>query len=772
MSVRLLARALGVVVGPAIVLAGAARLLTPAPTLSEDALAFDRMVQRSRSEVVVVGASFAHADIEPRALADTLSPGGPPALVLQVSASTAPVWYALLKERVYGNGLSPALIVLPVSISTLMTTRLAPSQMKKLVDQMPVADEVVARRTLGSVSFPWFERVLDARGDVRDLLLHAFRDAPPRLLLGADRAAVEAAGAEVFGEHHEEAAGRALPTVEAREDDPVATGGGWMVDDPAESYLADIVALAEAHGARVAVVLPPTTKAKAHGQTVDPAVEARVVAWAAEHGVAWVDHRGLPWDESHFRDGRHMRTQAARTFTELVAGELRTFLDEGHLSLTGADRPVASRVERTGEPPALPPVRWVPTEGPCNGNIPLPGFEFLGKKAMDEVFPRLVSPIGVWEGGSPLAVPLKKGDCTGTAIHRASLSVSRRSADGPPLTLGWAAEVPAGTATEPVYWVYPGTTLTWTFFEDWPAPPRAVELAAGAIGPGGGAPVLLVGDVATPVQVNGHAATASAVPPTSGRWTVGVRSPPDGPFLVIRSLGVRVGEDLRSVVAPPAARSLDVFQKDGWTVTGAVPAPPVYPVHVDGPSGWFEIPWKLTADCSPLRVRRGAELLPEMPKGKRREGTGTRLAGGRLSFDVAPGTDGARDYAAVYDPDPRCAKVCKECLEQAWLYPGQSIEAEIPDKKRVAFAAPVVRLRLDLTMDEPAPDPAAPFSVRVRVGEEVLAERVLTPGDFDDTVEIPLARPVAPSDPGPLRVAFSADPHLPPVLLMSSFVDQ
>ncbi len=763
---------LGAVVGPAAVFAGALRLLTPEPVVGERGVTLDGVANRHRdAEVVVIGASYANTDIDPVTLADKLDPGGPSVLVLQVGASAAPVWYAILKERVFGNGIEPKHIVLPVSITTALMTRLSPSQESKLTDQMPIPDDVVARRSYGARQFPALERLLGNRGAVRDPLLHAFRNAVPRWLLGVESAAVESAGTAVFGEQHDEADARVFSIVgdeDEEEDSGRSAARGWTVDDPDESYLSDIADLADANDARLALVLPPTIKGKDYGQVAAPEVEARVIAWAERRGVALLDYRGLPWDQSRFRDGRHMRKEAAKEFTAMIAADLLRAGGGGGLAVVGADRLVV----RSGTPPTLPDVRWIPAGEPCSGTIPVPGFAFLGKKATAELFPRLISPIRVWEGESPLGTTLKKGECTGTAVHRAAFAVSRRQADGPPLVLRWAEEVPLGPAEEPIYWVFPGTTLTWSLDAPWRTPPTSVELTASALGPGTGLAELEVGGARVPIQVAGSDASATVPAPAGDGWTVAVSSPVDGPYLVLRTLAVRAGEATMSLVAPPRPRRLELLHKDAWTVVGNPPPLPSFTPRSEGGASWFEMPWRAAGDCSPLRVEHAGALLPKMPPGRRREGMGTRHTQNKLTFDALPGTDPLRDYTVVYDPDRRCPKLCRECLEEVWLDPGDTLTAEVPARRRMAFAADLFRLRLSITMDQRPADPAATLGVRVTLGDEVLATRALVPAEFGPMIDIPLSSPVAPGAPGALRVTYVSDPALPPVMVMSSLEDQ
>ncbi len=755
---------MGAVLGPVAVFVWAFQLLTPVRQLGGSAVAIDRLLRQQRAEVLVVGASFAGSDIDGPSLGRRLSPSGSEALILQLSASSAAVWYAALKERVYGHGHRPGLIVMPVSLTTAMLTRLPPGHMAMLSEQMPVPDEVVVRRSFGNDRFPAWQRILDARRSVRDLGLHAFRDAPPQLLLGRGGAAVEAAGVSVFGEHHEAAGQRALPAAEMTEGEAGVDGRGWMVSDPDESYLSDLADLADRHGARLVVVLPPTIEVK--GQSLAPEVEAAVVAWAARRGVGLLDYRKLGWGASQFRDGLHMTKTAAKEFSDLVADGIQALEGAGVLDVEWMGELVPSVVVRTGEPPALPPVEWVAGAEPCAGAVPVPGFELLGKRALARVVPGVESPIELWEGGRVLPAPLGKGECSGSATHRVAFVVSRREAAGAPLSLRWSAAVPTGTAADPAYWVLPGTTLTWTFSAPWGGAVAGIDLEAVVVGDGVGAPVLAAGAVSTPVSVEAGGATASLVPPPAGGWTASVSSPPDGPYLLVRTLAARVGGASRNLVPPPRERRLDLLRAGRWSVASALPEPPKVPVGYDPAGASFELGWVASVDCSPVRVSHGGTLLPEARPGK--AASGTRHIQTRLTFAPLPGTSAEEDYAVAYDPDRGCKRLCSACAEQLWLYPGERLLSVVPERDRAVADAVLGRMVLDVLPAWPPDAAAARLRVTLALGDEALLDIEVLPEQFSTVLDLPLSRPLRSAERGELRTVFQADALLPPLLVTSS----
>lgn len=764
---------LGAILGPLVVFWAANHALAPRRALDPKAIAFDKQLRAHPPEVVVLGSSWARTDIDPARLATRLKTKPAKVSVLSVGLTTAPVWYAMLRERVYGNDCKPRLIVLPVSLGGALVVRPSAIRMAELYQQMPVPDEVVSRRTLGDPTEVRIQWLLSHRGDLRDPLLNAFRDLLPRRVLGQDADAVAAAGLRVFGKEHERADARALPGVEL---ETRAEGGsfGWLsATDPAESYLADMVRLAKENGAEVVVALPPTIGEASAGQAVPPELEQATVRWAKDNGVHWIDLRQLPWDESYFIDGDHLRKNAARLFTDLVADQL---LGE-HLAADAADQArsverLAATVRRQGTPPDPGPVRAKPGKDPCDLSIAAPDYGFLSQLGTENIFPRLRSPLRVREGKQLLQPTAIRGTCTGTAVHRARIAVSRLQANGPPLKLVWAEDIPDGEGDEATWWVYPGTALVWTFPEAWTPEegPATVILRAGALGPGAGVPVLRIGDEKAPLQKSGNFSTASLPAPTRGPWSLVVASPKRGPFLFVDSLTLRAGSRTATVVASRYPHRLDLFDPAGWRVDTAPPELEKMPIRTWGDKSWFQVPWNSFSYCSPFRVSYAGSLLMEAELGPHDGAKGTWHGENRLRFEALPGTDPKVGYRAVYDPDRRCARLSPDSAEQVWLYPGETLKIEVSPERRAAFESPLVRLVLKPTPAFEASD-AAVLKINAHLGEQLLLVHEVRGGALELPIDLVLPSPLDPAAEGLLSVTLSSSPDLPPLLLLGSGED-
>jgi len=766
------ARAVGAVLavlGPALVLASASLVTNPSPSLGKQALVFDRIVKKQAPKVVVLGASFASADIDPRTLAGRLGLPEDKVAVLPINASSAPVWYAVLKERVYGNAVKPDLVLLPVALGSALVRQPKQTQLVQLLEQMPTPDETVARRCMGGPTAARLRMFLAHRGDLRAPVLGAFRGALPRLLLGKDDRALTAASAIALGEMHGSKDPRALPGVEVEMniDDLAEADGG----DPTDGFLADIVDLAEGNGARVAVVLPPVMVASSSGQRAPADVEEKLERWAEDRHVAWIDLRDLSWDAGQYKDNRHLRPAAAKRLTDLVADALGAAAPAAGGGSEGGL--LASTVVREGTPPTLEIQRIRPRGEPCEVAIAIPDYAFLGQKALDALSAQIRSPIHVFEGDRLLRPGADGKGCAGTAYHRVGIAVNRFEPEGPPLRLAWSDELPDGEGAGAKYWVYPGTSLVWSVPEPWPGGGQeaSVELRVGLLGPGEGAPELAVDAQKAPLERQGGYAVARLPLRASGAWKVTVRSPEDGPFLFVDRLDLAAGDRAASLVVSEGARGLELFAPGSWSVEDPPPAPPPMKLIVKGETIFFRAPWKAFSYCTPLRVRHDGELLPELPPENRAGRTGTKHVEGWLYFDPLPGTDPKVGYEAVYDPDRRCEPLGEGVAEQIWLYPGDVLEGAIPATARAKFGAPLVRLRLAPTLASPAPEGAG-LSLRLSLGDELLLDRTLAGAELQQTQELKLPRPILPEDGGALRITIRSSPELPPVLLLGSLEER
>jgi hypothetical protein len=171
-GVRPLTRLLALLL-PTLILLGVGHILTrPIPwEPSPKAVLLDKLAKKGPYDVVVVGPSIAGSDIHPVLLGRLLGEDYRRVLVLAHEGSTAPTWYAMLKDRAYKNGLRPKVVVISGVLNGLLATYVPPSQRAAILAHLPEPDAVLLKKTWGSSRSPTMDRALEHRAALR---------APPR----------------------------------------------------------------------------------------------------------------------------------------------------------------------------------------------------------------------------------------------------------------------------------------------------------------------------------------------------------------------------------------------------------------------------------------------------------------------------------------------------------------------------------------------------------------------------------------------------------------
>lgn len=764
------------VLGPIVVVGVAWRVLAVEETVEIGPLAqeFDKRVEAARgANVVVIGASFAHSDFDKAALSAAISPSAKPALILSSPSSSAPVWYAMLKERIYAHGLKPELVIIPVSVPTALTVRLLPTQAGRLTEQMPVLDDVVLARSYGALVPARVQQVLDRRATLRDPLLEQFRTAFPRLFFGADRTAVDNAGTAVFGEQHASADARAIPVVEARA--AAAQDTSMAVEDPEASYLEDLANLVEEHGGQLAIVLPPQAPGTAGTRLYAPAIEGALVEWANRRGVGWIDLRTIGWDATHFSDELHMTPEAARTFSTMVGERLAAMGALTGEKLAAAVLPlVPASVRRVGDPPPLPAITVEPGKEPCVETIKVPGLEFLGWAQTGKVAAGIRSPLAVWEGDTLLEPKDGGQGCAGSWRQKDNIVARRRAADGPPLRVAWSESVPDRAGKDEFYWVFPGTAIEWAFEQPWSTTAGAPTVVGEVLAFGTGAAELVVGDRAAPFVSAGQRLRATIPAPTAaGAWQVAIRSPVGGPFLLVRRLRVEAGSESTPIVSDPPERQVDILGSQNQTVEGAPPAVGPFKSGKGDTTGWFVVPRLSYGNCTPYRVWKGDRPLDRATLGPRNGALpgigGTRQVGDKLFFALSEGAPG--ELRVRLDEDRSClAAATKGGGVSTWLYGGDHLRVDVPFPRRFALAGDVQRLILrgDPVEIEYA---SVQVGVRVTLGADVLVDQAIDLAALPAGVAVPLARPAPVSGKEAFVVELTMPTGAPPTMMRVRIAD-
>jgi hypothetical protein len=276
---------------------------------------------QSERRVLVLGNSFANANLDPDELARQIGIRPVKVGVIAIPNSVSSHWYAILENAVFGPGYRPELIVVVSSLQAMLTVEpySEVSRQNLLVHlrpSEPVLDRYVARGP------PWLERWSSQRLLWRQAALDTLRDRSVGLVFAGD---TEAAMRRVFREdelqRHRDA-GRSVPVVGLGEGGQVAPVARSSVE---RSLLGELSTLCEDHGAGLLMIRPPSAPRTPRDlrDVVGEGVPEAAAALLAERGHRLLDevHRKLP--RGAFDNPRHMTAEGATTFTGLIGDDLR-----------------------------------------------------------------------------------------------------------------------------------------------------------------------------------------------------------------------------------------------------------------------------------------------------------------------------------------------------------------------------------------------------------------------------------------------------------------
>lgn len=785
----------------------------PAAQKSATVLAMEKEVA-SDPPVLVLGASKVFTDIDAAQLARALGVGEKGVVKLNVSASTAPVWFAILENRVYGTGKNPKLVLVYSTFDWVLATRpVGEEQRAWLLAQMNPDDAVLRRKSLGEgAGGAGWERVRRRRTEAHSGLLGWIRNAAVGLFFAppgtADRVA---SGAEIaapaldalFGMQagiEARAPTRAIPIAERALPEAVVES---RVED---TLLPDFVAMTNAHGTRLVFVNAPVRANVEAGFRVDPEMMAASLTLLNEGGAGYLDLWDLRLGDASFGDAAHLNGPGRAAVTKVLAERLVAMGALGDGPMTKAELPVdhaPSRVTREGTPPELPAL--APVRGPhaCGWEAGVAGLREINDFALQAAGFGQVSPLLVFEDGVPLLPHANRDQfdlaCSGAFRHQDySVKFSPSGADPAAAasrryTLGFSPDAPIRTADgHEAWWVYPGTTLTMEFDEAPAGGPFGVVIDVVRLGGGkaekgpkggpkvaGGAsdPVVRVGDgpETTMTGVGVFRSAAFAAPAPTGPWRVSVRAPADGGYVLLRRLVVGNRDDARYIVGAAGGGSANVLSADSAYAAGPVALPPLGPPK-EGPrfTSWdlagLPVPdtdalWKVASvsGCSPIRLTEDGTALPSPVVRERdlKDGPGRYAQAGMTLFATAsdgssPASNG-RAYAVALEATRRCRGL-------RWLYPGDVVTFTVRSELLGELTADATRFELGAAV---VGDNAGEGTVRVRVGGDVYLDTTFSLATLNQTPPSwAFDRPV-PRGPEPVTIELSI-PATAPYLLLTS----
>lgn len=430
---RAVAALIGLVAAPTVALATGVAL-TPAARELESRLT-------APVDVVVLGNSKVRTDLDFAALFAALPAPAPRYVPLGVNGTQAPVWFAVLKERVYGTGKKPRGVVIYAPLSAALVTTLPNANARAaLAQQLTPASVPSLLRPFG--------------GSLPDSELSKYLNAIGPACAGTHTKAPELSAAVA-----------PLPVE--------------------QSFLAEIVHLAAQNGARVLYVRQPTAPSGALEDEVSPADEAAARALLREANGGWLDLRAEFADERWYGDGVHMNEAGRAAVSAALARELTGMGDW----LGGAPLPnpafVAPRAAPAWTAPPTAPVITFTSTGPCRAVATLP-------PELAALTPARLAAAG-FAGASPLRVQLgpkdlPSGALTGACDHRwnidgtllvAAVEAKRTSAIHVTFTTTANADGDAGPVG---WWIGPGSNLRVetlggdTALRGWAAPNAAIRV--------------------------------------------------------------------------------------------------------------------------------------------------------------------------------------------------------------------------------------------------------------------------------------------------------
>lgn len=316
----------------------------------DDVAALERVL-RDAGEVhaVVLGDSIAISAFDPAVLGESLPPSAAPVVDLMVHGGRAPDWYAILKNRVFGAGHRPSLVILSSNVGFFDDAPVADPD--RVWAQATDDEPVLARDVFGiDPDDVWLHRRLAARVRLRDQLLDTIPWALAALPLG-DR------GDPRVGSDHFRVKGSIDRVLQQRGRSNAPQAGGFQLgteglDLPAQlgtgamgPLLDDIVGLATGHGAQVVVLLTPFPGG-APPADLDP---TRIVSGLVDVGADVLDLGGLPVPQSAFVDAVHFDPVLRPYLSQTAGKELARLVRLG--ARKGPGRYVPVKVRRGGADP-------------------------------------------------------------------------------------------------------------------------------------------------------------------------------------------------------------------------------------------------------------------------------------------------------------------------------------------------------------------------------------------------------------------------------------
>ena len=236
------------------------------------------------------------------------------------------------------------------------------------------------------------------------------------------------------------------------------------------------------------------------------------------------------------------------------------------------------QLTRDGKLPELTHDPATRTESTCGYQINARHLYALSNQRLSKMVDiGRVSPVVVLEDGKPLSGFATTRDfeenCAGAfnfgrnAVRFSPTDERHEDAEAHTYTLALSSDFPLATPDGDAWWAYPGTRIDIAFPDDAGLAGQAIELVVTGSTPQGRVltpPLLQLSEdkILLEEDATGWMGRLPITVP-DGAWTVSLVIPSDGPYMVITSLTVHHGEEVRSILPTSTQRGGSVVTPEG-----------------------------------------------------------------------------------------------------------------------------------------------------------------------------------------------------------------
>jgi hypothetical protein len=816
------------IAGPALVLGLAIQWFgqPPEKQLSEDAIATETALQEAPPGVVLLGNSMTRRGVDANQLSKAL---GVPVSNLAVNGTSARIWYLVLKNRVFANGHKPhAVIVLGAARTLLAAEPLSGIENVHAAGHREPIEPVIDAKVHGDSPMPieWLWATWK-RDLLRTNILDGIRRTAVEWFFSAE---VSDAGIDadtwakaqldtVFGGEDNlisVTAARVIPVVEVGETTQEKTS--LTID---ETFMPDLVALAQEHGTRLMFVRMPVAPS---GPTItypqllelsDAPVEhlwKHALTWLSDQDAGYVDLRNMRLDDADFVDFLHANKHGRRKITQQLGEQLKRIDLMGDEPLPRVVNLSPTPLKRSGSLPKVGQLqldRAKRKDKDCRWEIPTDSALSLAAGPLAKLGIANASPIEVRMNKRLIPQSVKLHDvtaspCSETAFVGKKTTIFDAAKPGPipeDLSVQIATEFPAtGMDGSPNHWLFPGQSLSTTFPTAWPEAAGDFQVSVSAVQLQEGPALQIAVDQSDFEShvVGGHSVEATLTPPAPAQgWTLRLSVPEEGSPTLIQSLGIGAGFSATWLIGQPnSVASHRAVGNKRSTVSFETP-PPVIDLgkptesedglvvfknteiaflgddHTFQVSGlWACSPVELTFDGEATgRGHRRCKTLPTLPQGS--------YCHTKSTIRLKPTTDNhpmqmADRWGARLDPD-------RKCSTSRWLFPGDVMTANPWRKDTLSMTRGIRSIDIAGVLMDPIQgkkalallDPEQFIAtVTVHHNGEVLLSHTLTRAELNgETQQFAVVPPVFPTE-EPVFFVVESDPSAPYVVLSSAAVSE